>query len=317
VNSGQPMPATDALSNWYERAGVRTDPRRMLEIEDDIHKAFFPEHLVPHLDHPLVDPSDHELRRYLTIQHCYQWLRFTMHFEVAVVCRATQQIADGSTGLNLSDACRMDAYKIVVDESYHSLYSLDVQHQLEARSGAEALEYDFGPFIRDLDRVGEDLPQHRMLVQLLQVVVFETLITSILADIPADESVVTLVRDTVRDHAIDEGRHHAFFSSFFRYLWGQLDTPTRNLVADYLPLLVLRSLRPATDPARAALLNSGFDAEQVREIVTDSYSRDRVLASVRHSAAKTIRLFDDVGVLDRPGVRDNFIQHGLIVPKEI
>ena len=311
-----PMPVTDAFRNWYERAGVRSDPRRMLEIEDDIHKAFFPERLVPHLDHPLIDPADQDLRRYLTVQHCYQWLRFTMHFEVAVVCRATQQIADGSTGLDLSDASRMDAYKIVVDESYHSLYNLDVQHQLEARSGIAALNYDFGPFIQDLDSVGEDMPQHRMLVQLLQVVVFETLITSILADIPSDESVVTLVRDTVRDHALDEGRHHAFFSAFFKHLWGQLGNATRNLVADYLPVLILRSLRPATDPARSALQSCGFDPQQVRDVIADSYSRERVLAGVRRAAAKTIRLFDDVGVLDRPGVRDRFISHGLIVPQE-
>jgi hypothetical protein len=268
---------------------------------------------VPHLDHPLIDPDDHRLRRYLVAQHCYQWLRFTMHFEVAVVCRATQQIADGSTGLELPVTSHLDAYKIVVDEGYHSLYSLDVQHQLATRSGIPALGYDFGPFIRGLDAVGEQMPAHRQLVQLLQVVVFETLITSILSDIPNDESVVTLVRDTVRDHAIDEGRHHAFFSAFFRRLWGQLDPGTRALVADYLPTLVVRSLRPATDPAHAALLSCGFSEAHVRDIIAESYSRARVLAGVRHAAAKTLRLFEEVGVLDFPGARDNFTGHGLIV----
>jgi len=99
-------------------------------------------------------------------------------------------------------------------------------------------------------------------------------------------------------------------------LWGQLGNATRNLVADYLPVLILRSLRPATDPARSALQSCGFDPQQVRDVIADSYSRERVLAGVRRAAAKTIRLFDDVGVLDRPGVRDRFISHGLIVPQE-
>jgi hypothetical protein len=306
------MPEVSAFRHWYERAGVRADARRTLDPEDDVHKAFFPEELVPHLAHPLVDPDDHLLRRYLTAQHCYQWLRFTMHFEVAVVCRATQQIADGSTGLSLTDDTRMDAYKIIIDEGYHSLYSLDVQHQLEKRSGIDALAYDFGPFIKGLDAVGEDMPDHRLLVQLLQVVVFETLVTSILSDIPKDEGVIDLVRDTVRDHAIDEGRHHAYFSAFFKHLWGQLDRPTRQFVAESLPDLVIRSLQPATAPAHAALLASGFGQDKARQIVAESFAPDIVLAGIRHSAAKTLRLFAEVGVLDLPGSRERFFAKGLL-----
>jgi P-aminobenzoate N-oxygenase AurF len=306
------MPEVATFRSWYDRAGVRSDPRRLLDIEDDIHKAFFPEHLVPHLNHPMVDADDLALRRYLTAQHCYQWLRFTMHFEVAVVCRATQRIADGSTGLVLTDNSRMDAYKIVVDEGYHSLYSLDVSHQLEQRSGIPALGYDFGPFITGLDAVGGGIPDHFLLVQLLQVVVFETLITSILIDIPQDEGVIGIVRETVRDHAVDEGRHHVFFSAFFRHLWGQLDPAARARVAGYLPHLVVRSLRPATEPATSALLAWGFTRSKAREIVADSYAPDRVLVGIRHAAAKTIRLFEEVGVLDLPGARDRFAEQGLL-----
>ncbi|THV24504.1 diiron oxygenase [Glycomyces paridis] len=309
-----PMPRIEAFRNWYERAGVRSEHRKLIDAEDDIHKAFFPEHLVPHLDHPLVDPGDPVLRRYLTAQHAFQWLRFTMHFEVAVVVRASQKIADGSSGLHLHETTRMDAYKIVVDEGYHSLYSLDVLHQLAGRSEIPALDYDFGPFIAGLDAVGEDFPQHRRLVELLQVVVFETLVTSILSDIPPDESVVTIMRETVREHAIDEGRHHAFFSAFFKHLWSQLDPPLRRRVAHYLPPLVLRSLRPATDPARDALLSAGFGPSKTADIIADSFSSDKVLAGIRHSAAKTLRLFEEVGVLDQPGARDAFTEQGLLLP---
>lgn len=308
------MPEVSAFRQWYEKAGVRSEPRRMIDEDDDIEKSFFPEHLVPHLDHPLIPKDDPLLRRYLVAQHAYQWLRFTMHFEVAVVVRASQKIADGSSGLLLSDTARMDAYKIVVDEGYHSLYSLDVQHQLVERSGIPALDYDFGPFISGLDDVGRDFPEHRRLVQLLQVVVFETLVTSILSDVPKDRGVVAIMRETVQEHAIDEGRHHAFFSAFFKHLWSQLDAPLRQRVADYLPDLVVRSLRPASDPARDALLASGFERGQVADIIADSFSRDRVMAGIRHSADKTLRLFEEVGVLDLPGARDRFTEKGLILP---
>jgi hypothetical protein len=301
-----------AFEAWYERSGVRSGPRRFAAIENDSHKFFFPEALIPHLSHPLVDPDDHQLRRYLGAQHLYQWLQFTMHFEVSVVNRATQRIAEGRSGLDLPWEARLTAFRILVDECYHSLYSLDVVEQLQQSSGISALPYNFAAFLRKLDAVGEDKPEHRHLVQLLQVIVFETLITSILSDIPDDDSVITVVRDIVRDHAADERRHHAFFASFFSYLWGQLDAATRHQMALYLPSIIVRSLQPATRPAHLALRASGFAEPTVRDIVADSYNRDTVLASIRIASAKTVRLFRAHDVLDLPGVRAQFAEAGLL-----
>lgn len=308
------MPATRALHNWYERAGVRSDPRRVLADGDDIGKMFFPEHLIPHLGHPLVPRDDAVLRRYLAAQHLYQWLRFTMHFEVGVVCRATQLIVTDGAALTLSPAAQIDAARILVDETYHSLYTLDVLQQLEARSGIPELGHDFGPFLAGLDSVGANMPQHRTLVRLLQVVVFETLITSILSEIPSDDQLIGIVRTTVRDHAADEGRHHAFFAAFFEHLWSQLDAPMRSRISGYLPCLIVRSLRPSTGPARSALLAAGFAEPAVHEIVADSYSDAAVLADINRSAAKTVQLFARVGVLDVPGARERFLAEGLTVP---
>jgi len=309
-----PMPATKALHNWYERAGVRSDPRRALTDGEDIGKMFFPERLIPHLSHPLIPQDDTRLRRYLTAQHLYQWLRFTMHFEVEVVCRATQLITASGAGLALSGAAQIDAARIIVDETYHSLCTLDVLQQLEARSGIPELSYDFGPFLTGLDSVGADMPQHRTLVRLLQVVVFETLITSILSEIPGDDRLIGIVRATVRDHAADEGRHHAFFAAFFEHLWSQLDPPLRTRISGYLPRLIVRSLRPPTGPAQAALLAAGFGETTARDIVADSYSDAAVLADINRSAAKTVQLFARVGVLDVPGARERFLAEGLTVP---
>jgi hypothetical protein len=311
--SRKPLPGNKALRNWDERAGVRSEPRRLITGPGELGKAFFPENLIPHLGHPLVDPGDQRLRRYLAAQHLYQWLSFTMHFEVAVVCRAAQLIAEGKTGFSLSPAARLDAARIVVDESYHSLYSLDVLQQLEAHSGMTSLGFDFGPLLARLDCVGADMPEYRTLVQLLQVVVFETLITSILSDMPNDDSLIPVVRATVRDHAIDEGRHHAFFAAFFQHMWSQLDPAVRSDLARYLPRLIVQSLQPPTGPARAALRAAGFPERIAGEIIADSYSPDAVLAGINRSAAKTLQLFARLGVLDVPGARDAFLAYGLAV----
>ncbi len=306
-----------AFGSWYERAGVRSSPRRFLAGQDDIHKAFFPEELIPHLSHPLIKAEDHQLRRYLTAQHLYQWLQFTTHFEISVVNRATQRIADGTSGVHLPAEARLTAYRIIVDECYHSLYSADVTEQLRARSGIDVLPYDFAPFLQRLDDVGSQAHEHRTLLQLLQVVVFETLITSLLRDIPGDEGVMTVVRDIVRDHAADEGRHHDFFASFFTHLWGQLDPATRQRMATYLPSLIVRSLQPAMPPIHAALRQAGIDEPAARRIAAESYDRDSTLAVIRTTSAKTIRLFTEHGILDMPGVSEQFADAGLLTDRVV
>lgn len=302
-----------AFTSWYDKAGVRSDPRRFAVAEEEIHKRFFPERLIPHLGHHLVASQDQRLRNYLAAQHLYQWLSQTMNFEISVVNRATERIANGKTDLDISGETRLTAYKIMVDECYHSLYSADVLEQLQRSSGIDALPYDFAPFLNGLDAIAEDVAEHRELIQLLQVIVFETLITSILYEIPGDESVITVVRDIVRDHAVDEGRHHAFFASFFTFLWGQLEAGTRHRIALHLPQIIVRSLEPATESAHQALRVAGFTETTAREIIFDSYQREAVLADIRKSSAKTVRLFQDHGVLAMPGVRERFADAGLMV----
>lgn len=304
------MPEVHAFDSWDERAWVRkgtgnaSGPGRGEE--------FFPAPLVPHLGHPLVAGGDDERRRYLAAQHLYQWLQFTVNFEVSVVNRATLTIADGSCGVAVPDGARLSAYKIYVDEGFHSLESLRVVRQVETSSGIGALPYDFGPFLRHLDAVGCERPEHLSLVRLLQVVVFETLITSIFADIPSDTRVLPVVRQLVADHAADERRHHAFFASFFRELWSRLDPPLRDLTARLLPDLVVESLQPATRPAFDALVACGFAADAAREVVAEAYNREAVTSSIRFASRKTIALFEDCGVLERAGAHDSFAAAGLV-----
>ncbi|WP_200216697.1 diiron oxygenase [Micromonospora coerulea] len=302
------------FDSWHEKSGVRASPRRTIPEDDDILKDFFPRHLVAHLAHPAVAETDEVLKRYLLAQHMYHWMGFTTAFELAVVCRASKLIAERESGIEVPGGVRMDAYKILVDESYHALYSFDAVEQIQARSGIEALPYDFQPFLVNLDRIGDDHPQHRRLVQLIQVFVFETLITGLLVDIPKDPNVVSLVREIARDHAIDEGRHHVYFAEFFGHLWGQLELSDRRLVAAFLPDLIVRSLQPATLSASTALNAAGFSSTVTRSIIAESYDRESVSAGIRSAAGRTIGILENHGVLDLPGAREGFAAAGLLHP---
>jgi P-aminobenzoate N-oxygenase AurF len=302
-----------SVSAWYRKAGVRGAPRRMSE-EDEIEQAktFFPEHLVPHLNHEALAGLAPPLRRYLNAQHLFQWLDFTTHFEVAVVNRSCQRIAEGGVGLEVSDATRMAAFQIYIDEGYHSLYNLDVRRQLETTSGIVALPFDFQPFLAQLDAVVDRIPELRVLLQLLQVVVFETLITSLLVEIPNDRSVMNLVRDTVRDHAVDEGRHHKYFANLFTQLWQQLPMATRVRIAPFLPELIVRSLTPNTTSPRLALHQVGLPPTLIADIIADSYSAQATRDYVRNAAGRTISLFKRCGVLEVAGAEEAFHRFGLL-----
>jgi hypothetical protein len=312
TNLLEPVDAA-SVAVWYRKAGVRGVPRRLSE-EDETEQAklFFPERLVPHLRHEALADLAPSLRRYLNAQHLFQWLEFTTHFEVAVVNRSCQRIAEGEVGLDVSHATRMAAFQIYIDEGYHSLYNLDVRRQLEHTSGIAALPFDFQPFLKQLDAIGDSIPELRVLIQLLQVIVFETLITSILVEIPNDQSVMTLVRDTVRDHAIDEGRHHKYFANLFTQLWQQLPASTRVKVAPFLPELVVRSLAPNVTSPRLALQEIGLPPRLIADVIADSYSVEATREYVRNASSRTVGLFKRCGVLEVAGAAAAFDGFGLL-----
>jgi len=309
------MPADlTILDTWFDRAGVRKDARLVVDEGEIATKKFFPDHVVPHLCHPLVTARSDTVRRYLAAQHLYQWLRFTERFEVEVVLRTVQVIADGVSGVDLNKRMRRYAMKICVDEQYHALYSVDVADQVENLSGIAALPFDFGPHLRHIDGVAEANQGYTKLVKLLQVIVFETLITSLLQDVPRDEDLIGVVRDTVRDHAADEVYHHAYFAQVFKELWTQLDPPDKRAVARLLPEVIVRSLRPATRSAELALGAVGFTPAQVDAVVAESYAADSVMDGIRFAARRTIGLFRKCGVFEVPGAREAFIAAGFADP---
>lgn len=311
------LDAADATQSWYARAGVRSAPRRnVVSSADLLGKRFFPDHLVPHFRHEALRDIDEQRHRYLSAQFLFQWLDFTAHFEVSVVNRVAQRIATGTAGFDVSAASRLAAFQIYVDEGYHSLYNLDIRQQLEAASGLAALPFEFGSFLARLDSIGGNIPEYRELLQLMQVIVFETSVTSILVDIPKDDSVVKVVREVVRDHAIDEGRHHSYFAALFRSLWSQLPSAVRSTIALCLPELVVHSLAPYFKSSELALRAVGLPADVTSGVIADSYSAAASLAYVRAASARTISLFEHCGVLDTPGSEDRFREFGLLPTRQ-
>jgi hypothetical protein len=305
---------TKALRSWYDRAGVRVDPRRLMREEHRDGLEYWPAALARFVEHPLVAGRGPAVRDELLVRQLYQYLQFTANYELRVINRSTELIANGRSGLDLPAPVRLDAYKIYVDEGYHALYSFDVIAQVEQASRIKHRPFDFDATLRHLHDAQDALPRGlRTTAALLVVIVFETLITATLTQIPRSGEVISLVREVVRDHAQDEGCHHAYFSKFFGYLWGQLTPRDRRRLGPLLAEFVVRPLQPQLDPLRDALAVAGLPRDEAEAVLADSFPADETAGAIRSTARSTLRLFGRHGLYDDPGTRAAFEARGLLV----
>lgn len=316
VRERESAPVVDYKSrfgNWEARASVRTKPLRILG-EHLEGKLFFPDELVPGLAHPAFQAvADTELTRRVLMHRLHAYLTFTTDLEQLVVNPVTQLISRQRVGFELPTAMLRDAYKICTDESWHALFSEDLADQIVEATGEAPVPLPTPRFLTDLDRLsaGED-SDTRGLTAVFFTVVSETLISAILCGIPHDKRVISAVRETIADHAEDEGRHHAFFTSFFQYAWHQLGTRQRAVIGPMLPEFIVAFLAP--DPAALAALFrvAPLDRETIRGVIEESQPPDRVRASIRKAASSTLRLFERNGVFEDSRTRDRFAERGLI-----
>lgn len=306
--------ARGSLAQWYETAGVRTGVRRVFHDDTPGGKVFFPAQLVPYLTHEAVQGLPPEQLRELTVRHLYQFLLSATHLETRIVNRAAELIATNQVGLDLPTSARLDAFKVYCDEGYHALYSLDLADQIAAATGIPIPDWDYGGLVDGLADSGRRLlPDEPRLAQLLQVVVFETLITAVLNELPNDQSVVTTVREVMRDHAKDEGRHHRFFAGFFHELWTQLSPSLRPRVAHLMPVLIRGCLDWDANPVRSSLRLAGLDLSTADEVVRDCYG-DPDIGRIQDICQATVRMCESAGVLNTPGAEEEFAAHGLLPP---
>jgi hypothetical protein len=308
-----PIDYRSRFNNWNKRASVRVKPLRILGEHID-GKVFFPPELVPGMDHPTLRAvSTTELDQRILMHRLHAYLSFTTDLEQLVVNPVTQLLSRERLGFDLPKSMLRDAYRICTDETWHALYSDDLSEQIVEATAERPVDLPRPQFLTALDRLNavED-PTIRGLTDLFFTVVSETLISAILCGIPHDRRVVSAVRETVADHAEDEGRHHAFYATFFEYAWHQLGPAQRAAVGPLLPEFVVAFLAPDHAALAAVLAVAPLDPDTIRGIVEESTPAAQVRADVRKAASSTLRMFTQQGVLDDHRTHDRFAEMGLI-----
>jgi hypothetical protein len=262
--------------------------------------------------HPLITARGASVVKEVLIHHLFAYLTFTDRLEHEVVNRTARRIATGRIGNWLPPELRLDAYKIYCDEAYHSLFSVDLRHQIHTASGMEYQPNTVNLALKSLRRHRDNLaPDLRKLAELFFVIVSETLISGILAKIPPDARIVTAVRQMVSDHAEDEGRHQAFFSRLCEIMWPRLTAREQSAIGPLLPGFILSFLSPDYLSIRACLAKY-LPREDVELVIADSYPPQQLVSNAKTAARSTLRLFQRCGILENSETKEAFNHSGLL-----
>jgi len=303
--SREESPRFSPLASWDTRASIRTRPHPKLEGEVD--GILFPSELVPIANHEIVEEAPEPVRTRILACHLFRYLHFTAKLEHLVVNRTLLALANDSSGLEVPEWMRLDAYKIYCDEAYHAFVAADLAAEVARREGLDTPWAMTPYFIRRLAEIVDDADSELgPLVEMLFVVCSETLISSTLSQAADAPGLSSVVRQALDDHAHDERRHHAYFAEFLKRMWPQLTPSAQRRAGVLVPELIDAFLRPDLDDCREELCGHGFTRDAVEQILAESYPEEVIRADRQHIARHTVRYFEDVGALEHGDVADAF-----------
>lgn len=312
VMTGRTAAYSGKFANWYQKASVRSRPRRMLG-EPGPDQPFFPPELVPAASHPLVVKRGPEAIHQLLVHHLYQYLSFTVELEAVAVMPVVTRMARGRSGLPLPPEMCEDSFKIATDEAWHAQFSFDLIRQVQAATGAAFAAGTSPAFVARLAAVREGLGSDLAPAsELLFAVVSETLISRILSGVPRDGRLPSAVRAAVADHAQDEGRHHSFFRDVLDIFWASLTRGQRQHLGPWIPELIYAFLEPDYAGAGTGLARIGLLPQEIEEVLRASYGPAAVRSEVAAAASATVRYFREAGALGDARTRHSFAAAGLV-----
>lgn len=307
-----PQPYTSRFANWDSRASVRTRPVRQLDPAEG-GRLYFPPELAPEVTHPKVTALGPAAARLVLLHRLYGYMHFTSELEASTVIPVATSIATGRAGFGTPPEMRSDAFKIVTDEAWHAQFSDGLAGQLQTRTGVPPLEH-IAAFQSRLDRLVADevTADLRRAASVLIAICSETLISSLLATLPNDTRLPQAVSATVRDHAEDEGRHHAYFRSVLTRFWPELTPGEQRALGPLLPDVIRAFLEPDHAYIRQCLSAAGLSWDDAVHVVGESYPEATQRESCARAARSTTRYLIEAGALQDPHTRERFLASGLL-----
>lgn len=300
------------LRAWDDRSSVRSKPRKVAsEIEPG--KTLFPRSLLPIVDHEALKHMCPETTGSLVNLRLFLYLDFTTALEQEVVNPVLVDVSKGLADLEFSPTLRLDAHRIYVDEGYHALAAVDLAQQISNMVTTPYKRVSQHEFTGRLRRIMSSAPKSASrLTAIAAATVSETLISGTLSQIPRDESVAQVIRQTVAEHAADERTHHAYFTRLHEVIWPRLSREQQRLLAPLYADFILDFLAPDRENLKIILQQAGVPEDTARKVVNETYESIDLLPAIRHAARATMRLLQRTGVMEIAEAQERFEVKGLV-----
>jgi|SRR3569833_1014823 len=315
---GEAMAAgPEAVTRWYKTATVRNSPR--IFVPDDIKREnIFPKSRQLLSEHPAVVSLGQDAVAFVLAQSTYKYMYEIGLLETRFVIDCALKIANYQIAPQASDADRLEAIAVVIDEGYHAYVALDFIIQLKAKSGIQPLQVpDTNGNLDAVRRGYRTLPQamHNS-YQLLATCLAEHTLTKDLLSIGREKQATATFTQVMTDHVADEGRHANYFVRLLQAYWKTLDSYTQDTIGTFLPAYLKDYLAADTERSfdRLVLGKLPLSAQTTEQILQDTHAAymANAQAYIDKTTANLVLLLDRHGVLDRPAVRTAFIESGLL-----
>jgi hypothetical protein len=301
------------LSDWDQTASVRAKPRRLLAAKEATENLYCPPELAPESLHGIVRSLGDEVFHEILIQRLYTCFKTIAQLEQDLVNRVMLKVAQRKIGVSLPWDLAFDAYKIYTDEAYHSLCSVDMEHQITLATGVKPHPMGICHCLARLEELILVVPQDlRMFADILSTIICEMLVTSILGDIANDPRIASGVREVMADHIEDEEKHFVYFSKLLEFLWIILGERGRQEIGPLLPQFILACLEPDYTAIERTLAGCGLRSAEAKQIIDESYPYPQLLASMRQRASATLQQLEYIGIFENQQVAQAFQISGLI-----
>ncbi|MEU2051698.1 diiron oxygenase [Streptomyces bungoensis] len=221
---------------WGRRVAVKKD-----ELDLDGHfdpdLPDFPEHLVPVLALPGVEPLDRPAHRRVLAAAWIAYNAKTAAIENEIILPACRLMLEDRIPVRRDDVSYTALHQTIVDEHFHILMCHNAVGVTKRRRDLGGLAFDPRGWavVRGLDRAREGLAGfERDLVEIAFSLAAETTISGFLSSLATAQDIQPMNRITVDMHRRDESGHAVVFRELAGSLYRSLDGPGRALFRDAL-----------------------------------------------------------------------------------
>lgn len=301
--------------SWEKLASVRVKPRKIIEV-DHYHDYYFPASRQPIVKHPIIDKMEDDAKQFLLLQSCYKFMHDVAMIETEVVNAGALLIANNRLDFKFPKSIQLDAFTVLIDESYHAYVAFDFLEQLIAITGIKPIDLpSTGPVISALHEMQQRFsPKIRDIFTVIAVCIGEHVLIKDIISVSKGKTVIKAFYDIMRDHLLDEGRHSKMFEKIMGMLWEGIDNDIKDLIGpqliEYFRLNFANQHQMEFE--RMVLKKLNLSDCEIDQIFNDIYPKNNITLN-NPVIVHIVNMLKNAGLFEHALTRHIFKKHELLL----